>query len=912
MSNRPEDNLPQDSGRPDPEPWTSEAARLVRLFRVAEESNLSALTRSDLGAELLRMLDEISADQVHLQGGHDPGDVHLLPGVAPPQDQKLSLGRRNDDFFSNDNPPSESAPLPSLSSSALTERPGGFMGATAFEARPILGSTRDPACQVLEMRLRQLAQASAPWARMEPIAFDLFKRVGSPTLAARLLELAFLHGRVENVAELINHFRVMAPGFYPHIHAAIRAHIVVRFFARDLDSAGLSSILFVDREAEYVQPTERLFLLLSMLAGKDQSHGYSFFRRHHRALLDAAASVGGSFGLTPSSLYLKIARVAASLQNLAEAREYLENIPQDAPERDEALVFLLGLDADNAKEGQSQYVLELDAAPGDRTRLDKLASFLAATRGLGGYKDRNRPALNEILRHPLEWFGDLPEIWARLSHVLVGSRDLGALLPNLWDLFKSNALTWHTPSLDAALWQGPLQLESEEPLDRYWHGVAKLHQYVNTQGAEGAALWEARNLIYQARLSMAPKADLYDWTELHRATFAWVAKSHHLLEQDRSRMLRELRLASPDSNASLADVDDYLNLPHLASMPILDRLIRIAQMKKALALEARILISRAFHCHLTNRDLNRLWQIGCERKDHDLAWRVATVLRSRGALVKEIHHPWDISGEKRSHYQSLRPTFKQVILCLDGLSKPEERLAKAILIVGPLLPELFALLDEKSTSSRISSPPADSSEAHADHALAQLDWLPPQRRRYVFSFSQAGSDGDIPAFAQVLPVNLWSVLLSRLSDRLGLTAWHWCLSFLSEQIVDVIPRLATRRDLGRNSNKVGKWLRSLSPDQRAAWQDLSSLSRTMSDAAALHTLSVLVCRTALLIIPNHALALSTLMAMRAPIAVTWDLEQFILSTFYSEYRNGMGLTHKVPIPNSLIRLTNALESANRS
>jgi hypothetical protein len=349
----------------------------------------------------------------------------------------------------------------------------------------------------------------------------------------------------------------------------------------------------------------------------------------------------------------------------------------------------------------------------------------------------------------------------------------------------------------------------------------------------------------------------------------------------------------------------------MPTMVTLERLIHIAQAKKALGLETRILISRGFLRHLTNGDLGRLWHVACERKEHDLAWRVATVLRGRQALAKLVIHPWEISGEKRSQYQLLRPSWTQLSHAFVGWSKVQEKLARAILLIGPLLPELLAIVDSKSSTVRVGAAPHDSVEAHLDQALGQLGWLPIQRRRYVLSYDQAGEDGDIPVFAQVMPANPWSLLVLRLSHRLGLNVWRWRLSFLAEQIVDVIPRLATSRSLGRHSSRVAKWLRALTPEQRTAWHDLSTITRTLNDEEALLCLGKLVCRIATLMMANHAQALGSLISMRAPVAIMWDLEAFILSSFYSEYRQMTGIAHKVPVPNSLLALSTVVEVSSK-
>lgn len=866
--------------------------QVVRLFRLARECDLSELSRDDLHVDLMRMVESVGLQEASQTSDDLQQD--------PPKDDRHALVRDDVDaalMFGSE----------ALSATVTEEMRRGASSAVQSAERHFGEDSRENYVAALEIKLRQLAQTGAPWDKMAPLALKIFAIDSKPAFAARLVELAFLHGKSQDVADLVAKFRKEAPNFYPLIHPGVRTHLVTRLFAQNFASVDLSAILFAHRDGAFLQPSERLYLLLTMLQSHDRSQTFMFFHQHYQSLATAVQMVGASFGLSLGAFHLKMAHVAHDLGFNSEARELLEAIQKDSPERDEALVLLLRIDSALTNGNLSPYAAELNASPGDRTRLDRLAYYLSTTRNLGGHRDKNRAGLNEILRRPLQWFGEDPEIWSTLSHLLTNCRDLEPLLPNVWELFRTNVVHWYSPSLDAALWAGPLGMECLRPVDSYWQGVAKLHQYINSSGVEEGALWDARELVYSARQNLATKTGLLDWQELHREAFSRVAKSPYLSEPERAKMLADLRLASPDTSTSLADVEQYLNQTPMPTMVTLDRLIQIAQTKKAPGLEFRILLSRGFLRHLTNADLGRLWSIACERKEHDLAWRVATVLRGRGALAKIVVHPWEISGEKRSQYQFLRPSWSQLGHACGGWPKQQQKLAKAILQVGPLLPELLAIVDHKSSSVRVGAAPHDSVESHIDHALGQLEWLPPQRRRYVLSYDQAGDEGDIPAFAQVMPANPWSMLVIRLSHRLGLNVWRWRLSFLAQQIVDVIPRLASSRSLSRHSSKVAKWLRALTPEQRTAWHDLSALASTVSDEEALLCLGKLTCRIATLMLTNHAQALASLVSMRAPVALIWDLEQFILSPVYSEYRQITGISHKVPVPNSLLALSSAVE-----
>ena len=59
----------------------------------------------------------------------------------------------------------------------------------------------------------------------------------------------------------------------------------------------------------------------------------------------------------------------------------------------------------------------------------------------------------------------------------------------------------------------------------------------------------------------------------------------------------------------------------------------------------------------------------------------------------------------------------------------------------------------------------------------------------------------------------------------------------------------------------------------------------------------------LLAVPGIAQGLDSLQAMRAPVAVLWDLENFILSEPYTDLRLKLQTMNRVLVPNTLKRLT---------
>lgn len=815
-----------------------DAEQLARLYRMSRAEELAPATRQAIKERLLSQL------------GAEPARV------APPAAKDLPRS---------------------------VERP-------AATARPAATGEQ------LELKLRQLAQNDAPWTEMVEAAMALVGIRRDPATRARMTELAFLHGKAQEVQELVEQFFRSDEGeFYRHIHPAIRAHLVVRLW-RAGAAQGVLELLFADRDETYLCGVERLFVLSSMARGAKEP-AFAYYHRHAASVLEASRDVGDQVGVAPPALLLEVGRLALDLGRENEARTLFEQIPEDAAERDEALRLLLVVRGQAGRASEHVALLVSSSTPEERLRL--MSTFCESTRALGGFKDRNRAAFNEVLKDPLAWLASEPEHWAALSELLCRNRDLAPLLPNILEVFRANALRFHSPVLDAALWQGALTAHYEGVRERYWRGVGMLHHYVNS-GVE-SALWEAREIVEEARRE-GRDAVPFAWRELHKAAYAWVAKNHYLMEADRTRMLRELRVAVEPANVATVDVEEYLSASSNPPRVVLEGLERVAQAKSLPALESKILLARAASSHLTNADLSRLWRLANERRDGDLAWRVATVLMSRKALVGSVRHAWEISGEKRTHYPFATIDRQAIDLCLKGLAPDAARLAHAVLIVGGALPELLAILDAGSSSARLKAPPADSVEAKVERALAGLVWLPTPKRRFRFSFESAANGAAMPAFVQVMTANVWGLLVGKLADRLGLTAWGWKLSRLHGEIVDLIPRIASRQDLRRHSTRVAQWLKDLAPEQRSAWQDLASVARSMSDAEAVEVMGTVVARLATVLLPHHFLALTSLHAMRASASIVWDLERFILSDGYSELRRRSGTRARVPVPDALARL----------
>jgi len=759
----------------------------------------------------------------------------------------------------------------------------------------------------LDLRLRHLVQSDAPWRQIAPTAWQLHTLSPTPEIGAHLFELAFLHGEAAELDGTIEQL-LRQPGgaeFYRFVHSAVRAQASLRLW-RERSTQSLIRLLFELRDGEFLLPIERLMVFSSLAPLKDPTTPYQYFRDHKEAICSAASDAGETIGMPRGRLLLTTGQMALDLDHEREARALFSRIQPEDIEYQEALDLLLQLAPEMSGPKISKYLARLSGEKNGLKRVALIESFLAASHALGASKDRNRAAINEILRDPLQLLPPEPRIWNALSKTILKYQSLSTLIPNLLMVFRTNAIVFHSPEADRALWGPFFSYENQDSAeDHYWRGIAHLHFFVSTAGETERDLWAARREVLFAQTRWA-KALPYSWKDLHWAASQYITRSPVISEQDRPRLASQMSIAADASQLNVTDFDDYLKLTQQPPVEILQELETAAQEGGQVEIEAKAMKRRAGATHYRNQDLDRLWHIACEGGDHILAWRCATVLAGRKALSPDVIHAWEICGEKRVDYifTPLKPSA--IVACTQGLSPAESALIFACFSVGPRLPELFSLLDSGATSQK-KVPPKDMIESKVYGAISRLGWIDIAQRRFHFSTQRGMGDGlVIPPFMQALPRNTWSILLATVANELGINAWGWKLSVLRTYIDEINQRLATHQTIDRQGSKIPRLFSMLSHTQRAAWHELSKLMRILSDEDAAYSLGKVLCRFTTALYPAHQMALMSLQSVHAPVAIIWDHEQWQLSDSYQALRSEYGNTVRAPIPNTLRRLPSIL------
>jgi hypothetical protein len=762
-----------------------------------------------------------------------------------------------------------------------------------------------PQVGALDAVLRQKVNAGAPWSELRDLAWQRLTRSPDVETAAAIVELAFLHGSVDEAGATLERVRGIGPDFYLDIHGSVREKLGVALWETRY-KASISELLLRERDHQALRGIEKRLVFHILAAAKDPAIPWMYFRSHQASILEERHFPVPQ-ALSVDATLLKAARVGLELGHDELARSLLDEIPADSLYRDEALQVLCSISYEPRVEGTDTCDATIDIVRSEsdwREKLNLLHGLLAQVRQSSNQPDRRRSSINELLRAPLGLMPKSEAAWRQLAALLVSYRDLEPVLPNLLEVFRQNAGQFHAPALDFALWVAFLDeeessLTTDTVAKAYWIGVAKLHQFVAQGPRYESCLWRGRELVALAAVEWDRPVPV-QWRDLvHAAATACAAATHHF-EYDRQLMVRQCRVAHERDLIAVGDIEEYLKKNDLPAVGILSELIEVCRKRKADSLEFRLIMIRARSSHLVNRDLQSCWRMAIANSCWDDAWRTATILRARAVLTDQVRFAWDMSGENRSRYSFNVPQAEHLQSCLFGLPQPVARLITGCLSVGPRLPELFAI---KYPNVRAVNPfmaSLKNPDTELDKALDKIPWMPARERGYVFSYELDSAPGShLPAFIHVLPQNVWSQLVLRICDRMGMHVWSWKISMLQKVITELVQRGSPVSGLQRQTSKVARWMRDLTPEQRSSWQEIAGLARVMDDAEAQIGIAKFVCRMATVICQSHFEALTSLQQMRAPVAVTWDLESWILSNEYTKIRQAMGTISRVPVPASL-------------
>ena len=760
----------------------------------------------------------------------------------------------------------------------------------------------------VELELRQLIKSNANWRSIATRAWQLFHCHPTGKTGANLIEIAFLYGGLkESCAVLDKLLDSDTKKIYEKIHPAVRAQLLCYMWSHH-KKAKIWLYLAKHQHLDWLHNFEKLLLFIYLNKEEQASLCWLFFRSHQKAIEKGVKEIGKQIGVSISGINFLAARQAVQLGRIEEASHLIQTIPPSAGEYKEGLKLLHSLGTHQDFFKNSSFYTRLSQAKNWQAKINLFESFLEQVKTSSPPPAKDLLSVNALLANPLDWLPEDGVAWEQLSSLLVRYADLVKKLPNIMRVFIDHTYVLKPLELDLGLWRPLMQCDEQKIELKPLIAIAKVHYFLST-------LTELNEeVLFEARLDLLSIQDEDNnrmqgfqlWSTVWEWLFGVLEKNQDLSTSKKSRILHLVLACKDPHTLSCDEITRYLEAP-LTKPPsyMISEFQCLAKEKKANELELLCLLkNKGSENHFTNRELERLWHLSIRRKRSDLAWRTISVLTNRHPVPEPIRLAWEISGEHKKQYPFINPSPKQIDQCLVGFRTDEVRLIWACVKLGVQVPILLAQIDKMIQINKFSFSHFRMKESNKiNQALESIKWFSTPKRDYSF-IGQPGNKGFVtPAFGEIVLPNPWNHLVATICHRMGMASWKWRLSNISKSIKDLKPKPSQGWQPFAKEHGLGKWVKTLEPEQKSAWQELSHISQKLNDEQGFRALSCFVVRLATLIYQSHHLALYSLKKMRAPIYLIWDLEAWILSPAYSQLREEYQWEHEIKIPPSLQKNT---------
>lgn len=745
----------------------------------------------------------------------------------------------------------------------------------------------------LTPQMRHLIGAGAPWHVISDILWQDFNSGPSPLKAARILETAFVQASPSETLDIFT--KIMSSGlkgFYWYLHPKLRDFIVEHAPEQHLDQ--LYWVIARESDETKLSGIEMTYIFLRVAMTSDKTAAWMYFRRHKTKILEAFSKTK-HFGLGKNQLIMRAGELALGIAYTEDAKDLFHLLPQNTPERDAALQLLLRFESNVVDRNKNSYLTAIDNTPEWKDRLKLISNFCDNNRKLGSVRDPNRSSLDMLLKSILQWVPKSADGWRMVGDLIVHHRDLSASLPGILKPLFDNAVIFHGPDIDGALWHAASNMDPKCFIDQYIVATALLHKYVTNPRLGESLLWQAQKLMTHP--DAASSSTPWTWRDLLKTGMQWLNNTTLLLDRDRKRALAALRLAQDGILASQDTVENYLS--HCKNIPegLLHSIAKNATASGNFEFATNLIVKTANSRPLTNKDLLNLWTLANGNDSPDFSWRVATILSAREALPDTIKNSWEISGERRTSYGAITLGVQDIECALTQLSPVTKKIGQALCIVGGKINELAQLTGASSHHT----PPMS---ANAGIELTIINALKPSKviPKPTKSVVEARGVHMVPEVAAPLAQSIingpWLFALRLLAERLSIPTWGWSISILQEITKSTLPLIGTESS-AKSSAKLGKWVSSLTSQERAGWAEIANSGTNESTELLSVELTKFICRLGLLCYPSHLTALKTLHQLRMPLDIVRDLEWFILCEEMSAFRLRHNVINRVAVPDTL-------------
>ena len=747
------------------------------------------------------------------------------------------------------------------------------------------------------LSLKNMIDQGASWEDLTRLLRSWWQAQPHNTLACKIVELSYIWSGPEGVEEVLSWFEDFE--FWQNLHIAIRKHILL-YTHKSTSSSRIRHYLHREGFAPWLTPVERLIVFHHSASKRDYAFLFRFYNKYARELTKCLEELGSSFPMTVGELKYAAALARMDQGHNTEALALLRTIlPSDSlyqPASKLKRTILTQKKSPTHSQLHSKIVGEVVMKSQWEDRESTLRHYLE--------KIRHHPedcstiicVMNDLLAQKNIIPMDRPGMLSRYVGMCLEYFDLYPYIPNILLVLSKNACIFHSPSVDGAIWNHFLGEDIPDFPCTPWKAVALFHRFMMVGPEIEEALWESYELMSSSWEGSEYVMDV-DFSALKKAAYAWLSDNPLHDHANTSIMQACLGLCTHTLKLSTPHIEHYLRcVPH-PPLKTLKRLLKAAQHKKESSLQYQVLHTFIQNGYLRTQDLKTYLAQTIQNQKHDLSWRTITVLKGRGFSVPALEAIWQVSGENRQRYHLVPTTYEDLEKFVGAsLLDTSRKVFLALLHCGHRIPELMAVASYKHHSTRWKVPTEDSLESSLLKGLEEYPWLKKPLKRISESVSHPFAPLGIPE-ASTWNVSNYSVCVSYLFEFLGLFALSGDLFRLSPLI-----SLTTGPGSGGwnhpNPTKKGcyKWFRSLTDEERLGWLDITAVIQKKPSHKLSREVAYMVFRMALMLLPAHRDALKALRQLRMPLPYLRDLEMFILSDPYTQYRSKNQLAIKVPVP----------------
>jgi len=755
----------------------------------------------------------------------------------------------------------------------------------------------EPDSRVQELKIRKKLDAGGNWEHVKSTALSMFRADPTVAQAARIMELAALHGGMEEAPRLFSIFQKAVPGFFAHVHKKLREYIVANMWSQG-EKQMLESIA-ISESLEDATSIEILFEFDRLVATGRIVDAFMMSQQYWNQMYAAVKTFGEVVGYSSSKFWYTLVTLSVELGSDSMAKLYAAKIEKSDPLAVKAAQLLGRIQHESENDAGNRLTSQIMAAPTAADKLTVLFDMIDLVSR--NPDDRRRWEVNEVLGHPLKLFPSIASVWQDFSRALINRRDSISVLPNLYKVFLQNADQFHPRVMDLALWDGPF-CDTNWPqryvwLSDYLKAVACLHRFVAMGMQAEPLLWTARDLM-QNREHEIHFEPLSRWNELCLAASRQITTSREINPTEKTVMLSQIKLVQDVESMKREDIVRLVESN--ASLPVTayNSLVAISASRLDLHLELLLLNHKAISYALSNQELDRMWILARSAGKADFVWRIATLLKFRKALKPNASNAWEISGENRKEYPLHVPQLRVVRSIADDASGMRRRLMSDLSVSGS---KLALLLGTVSQDIRRFKRSANLSAfvSELESKLSTSEWAAGKEALIHRDTIIADSELLIPPAAELIPNTRWASVFTSVGARLGLYAFQWSSKYLEQTLRHLFLPSGGFRELVDIDGLTGRCLRQMSEEERLAIQNIVHCAKIMNEEDFQEMLCILVSRISTLVYSSHLDALQTLADMRMPLRVVRGLESFLLSDQYGRIRSTFGSAHETPIPASI-------------